>query len=132
MAASTVWKILKESGVDPAPGRSSRTRVGLLHSQADALLACHFFETVTLSGARIYVLAVIEQRSRRIRILGATAHPTTAGQAARETAEQLREQISRLSEQPAAAEQTIIRQVTQETLPRRHRAHATHCLAHYF
>ncbi|NIY64280.1 hypothetical protein SMALB_2238 [Streptomyces malaysiensis] len=31
------------------------------------------------------------------------------GQAARETAEQLREQISRLSEQPAAAERTIIR-----------------------
>jgi transposase InsO family protein len=37
-----------------------------------------FFETVTLSGARMYVFAVIEHGSRRIRILGATAHPTTS------------------------------------------------------
>ena len=47
-------------------------------SQADALLACDFFETVTLSGARLYVLAVIEHASRRIRILGATPHPTAS------------------------------------------------------
>ncbi|MET7765572.1 helix-turn-helix domain-containing protein [Streptomyces sp. NPDC005393] len=78
VAASTVWKILKESGVDPAPDRSSSTWADFLRSQADALLACDFFETVTLSGARMYVLAVIEHSSRHIRILGATAHPTTS------------------------------------------------------
>lgn len=49
-----------------------------MRSQADALLACDFFETVTLTGARIYVLAVIEHTHRRIRILGATPHPTAA------------------------------------------------------
>jgi hypothetical protein len=42
------------------------------------LLACNFLETVTLSGARMYAFAVIEHASRRIRILGATAHPTAS------------------------------------------------------
>jgi hypothetical protein len=60
---------------DPAPGRSSSTWADFLRSQADALLACDFFETATLSGARIYVFAVIEHGSRRIRVLGATALP---------------------------------------------------------
>jgi hypothetical protein len=40
------------------------------------LLACDFLETVTLTGARMYVLAVIEHHNRRIRVLGATVHPT--------------------------------------------------------
>jgi len=75
VAASTIWEILKEAGIDPAPDRASSTWADFLRSQADALLACDFLETVTLSGARMYVLAVIEHRSRRIRILGATAHP---------------------------------------------------------
>jgi hypothetical protein len=85
VAASTVWEILHEAGIDPAPGRSSATWAGFLRSQAEALLACDFFEAVTLSGARLHVLAVIEHSSRRIRILGATAHPTApwVAQAAR-------------------------------------------------
>ncbi|WP_445519763.1 integrase core domain-containing protein [Streptomyces sp. NEAU-174] len=78
VAASTVWKILKDAGVDPAPDRSSSTWADFLRSQADALLACDFLETVALSGTRMYALAVIEHSSRRIRILGATAHPTTS------------------------------------------------------
>ena len=60
------------------PSGPSSTWADFLRSQADALLACDFFETVTLTGARMYVLAVIEHASRRIRILGATAHPTAA------------------------------------------------------
>ncbi|CAM5740919.1 integrase core domain-containing protein [Streptomyces hirsutus] len=78
VAASTVWGILREAGIDPAPERTSSTWADFLRSQADALLACDFFETVTLTGARLYVFAVIEHASRRIRILGATAHPTAS------------------------------------------------------
>ena len=85
VAASTVWEILHEAGIDPAPERTSATWTGFLRSQAEALLACDFFETITLSGTRLHVLAVIEHASRRIRILGATAHPTApwVAQAAR-------------------------------------------------
>jgi putative transposase len=79
VAASTVWEILHEAGVDPTPDRASTTWAAFLRSQAEALLACDFFETVTLTGARMYVLAVIEHATRRIRILGATAHPPPRG-----------------------------------------------------
>jgi putative transposase len=51
VAAPTVWEILKDAGIDPAPERASSTRADFLRSQADAILACDFFETVTLSGA---------------------------------------------------------------------------------
>ncbi|WP_223840306.1 integrase core domain-containing protein [Saccharopolyspora pogona] len=78
VAPSTVWEILQAAGIDPAPERNSSTWANFLRSQADALPACDFFETVTLSGARMYVLAVIEHATRRIRILGATAHPTAS------------------------------------------------------
>lgn len=76
VAASTVWEILREHGIPPAPERQSTTWADFLRSQADALLACDFFETRTLTGARLYVFAVIEHATRRIRLLGATAHPT--------------------------------------------------------
>ncbi len=78
VAASTVWQILKDAGIDPTPERASTTWSAFLHSQAEGILACDFFETVTLSGQRQYILAVIEHATRRIRILGATAHPTAA------------------------------------------------------
>jgi len=84
-AAFTVWEILRDAGIDPAPERTSTTWASFLRSQAGALLACDFFETVTITGVRLYVLAVIEHASRRIRILGATPHPAASwvAQAAR-------------------------------------------------
>jgi putative transposase len=85
VAPSTVWEILREAGIDPAPDRAATTWTDFLRSQAHALLAADFIETVTLTGARMYILTVIEYASRRIRVLGVTAHPTAAwvGQAAR-------------------------------------------------
>jgi putative transposase len=76
VAASTVWEILKDAGIDPVPGRDRLTWPAFLRSQAHAILAADFFETRTLTGARLYVFAVIEHATRHVRILGATAHPT--------------------------------------------------------
>jgi putative transposase len=72
VGASTVWEILKEAGIDPAPHRTSDTWAAFLRPQAEAIVAADFFEAVTLTGARMYVLATIEHATRRIRILGAT------------------------------------------------------------
>jgi transposase len=78
VAPSTVWEILREAGIDPAPDRAATTWAAFLRSQAEALLAADFIETVTLTGTRMYILAVIEHATRRIRVLGVTAHPTAA------------------------------------------------------
>ncbi|MDU0295162.1 helix-turn-helix domain-containing protein, partial [Saccharothrix longispora] len=65
VAASTVWQILQDAGIDPVPQRTTTTWSTFLRSQAEALLACDFFETHTLTGTRLYILAVIEHTSRR-------------------------------------------------------------------
>jgi transposase InsO family protein len=78
VAASTAGEILKGAGIDPAPERSPGTWGGFLRPPADALLACGFLETVALSGGRLYGFAVIGHATRRVRIPGATAHPSAA------------------------------------------------------
>jgi hypothetical protein len=60
------------------PRRTTVTWADFLRSQAEAILAMDFIETVTLTGQRQYILAVIHHAGRRVRILGATAHPTHA------------------------------------------------------
>ena len=94
VAASTVWEILKASGIDPARRRTGPTWSQFLRSQAEAILACDFFTVDLLDGTQAYVLAVVEHASRRIRILGATLHPT--GQW---TAQQARNLLMDLGEQ---------------------------------
>jgi putative transposase len=78
VAPSTVWAILKKAGIDPASRRSGPTWAQFLRSQADAILAADFFTVDLLDGTTAYVLTMIEHATRRIRILGATAHPTAA------------------------------------------------------
>ena len=60
VAPSTVWEILRDVGIDPARDRAAATWAALLRCQAEALPAIDFIETVTLTGARMYILAVIE------------------------------------------------------------------------
>jgi len=40
IAASTVWEILHQAGVDPAPRRTGPTWQQFLPTQADTILAC--------------------------------------------------------------------------------------------
>ena len=75
VAPSTVWKILKSAGIDPAPRRDGPGWAEFLRSQAQGILALDFFTTDLLNGAKVYVLAVIEHGTRRVRVLGATEHP---------------------------------------------------------
>jgi hypothetical protein len=76
VAASTVWEILKASGIDPGRRQTGPTWSQFLRSQAEAILACDFFTVDLLDGTQAYVLAVIERATRRIRIIGITLHPT--------------------------------------------------------
>ena len=75
VAPSTVWQILKDAGIDPAPRRDGPGCTEFLRSQAQAILALDFFTADLLNGTKVYVLAVIEHGSRRARILGAAEHP---------------------------------------------------------
>jgi transposase len=75
VAPSTVWEILKRHGIDPAPRRTGPDWAQFLRSQAEAILALDLFTADLLDGTKAYVLAAIEHATRRIRILGATAHP---------------------------------------------------------
>jgi len=49
-----------------------------LRSQAQGILALDLFTAGLLDGAKVYVLAVIEHGSRRVRVVGATGHPVQA------------------------------------------------------
>ena len=75
MAPSTVWQILKDAGIDPAPCPNGPGWAECLRSQAQGILALDFFTADLLNGTRVYVLAVIEHGSRRVRVLGATQYP---------------------------------------------------------
>lgn len=76
VAASTVWKILKNAGLDPAPRRSGPTWRQFLSTQAEAILAIDFAHVDTVLLRRLYVLVAIEHGRRRVHIAGITAHPT--------------------------------------------------------
>ncbi len=76
VAASTVWEILKASGVDPAPlRRTGPTWPQFLRSPAEAIPVCDFFTAGLPGGTQACVPAVTGHAARRIRILGVTLHP---------------------------------------------------------
>jgi transposase InsO family protein len=76
VGVSTVWAILKAEGLDPAPRRSGPTWQQFLIAQANGIVACDLFHIDTVLLRRLYAFFTVEHTTRRVRILGVTAHPT--------------------------------------------------------
>ncbi|WP_322973974.1 integrase core domain-containing protein [Actinacidiphila oryziradicis] len=76
IAASTVWNILHQAGIDPAPRRTGPTWKQFLTDQAQHIVAVDFLHVDTINLTRIYALVLLEHRSRRAHLLGVTANPT--------------------------------------------------------
>ena len=83
LAASTVWQILKNARIDPAPTRSEVTWSQFLRSQA--AVACDFATIDTVTLRRFYLLLCIDIATRSVYFAGITDHPSGvwASQAAR-------------------------------------------------
>jgi len=76
IAPSTVWSILQQTGIDPAPRRSSETWRHFLRVQATGIVACDFFTVDTVLLRRLYALVFIEIATRQVYLGGITANPT--------------------------------------------------------
>jgi putative transposase len=75
LAASTVWTILKEAGIEPAPKRLEQNWSEFLRAQAASILECDFLTVETLFLKRFYVLFFIELATRRVHLAGITTNP---------------------------------------------------------
>ncbi|NUR75679.1 MAG: transposase [Thermoleophilia bacterium] len=75
LAASTVWRILREAGIEPAPKRLKQSWAEFLRRQAASIVECDFLTVDTLFFKRFYVLFFIELATRRVRLAGITTNP---------------------------------------------------------
>ncbi|HEX8932675.1 MAG TPA: helix-turn-helix domain-containing protein, partial [Pseudonocardiaceae bacterium] len=76
ITASTVWRILHEAGIDPAPRRLGPTWRQFLASQFQAVLAVDFLHVDTVFLRRPYGLIAVAHGSCKGYLLGVAAHPS--------------------------------------------------------
>jgi putative transposase len=75
IAASTVWSILRQAGIEPSPMRLESSWAEFLRQQAASILECDFLTVDTLFLKRFYVLFFIELATRRVHLAGITTNP---------------------------------------------------------
>src|SRR5450755_1008045 len=78
IAASTVWQILHDAGIDPALRRAGPTWKQFLTTQARGILAVDFVHVDTVLLRRRCALIIIEHDTRRVHLAGITPNPNGA------------------------------------------------------
>lgn len=76
VAASTVWKVLRATGIDPSRDRTGPSWSEFIRSQARAIVATDLACVDTALLRRFHVLFVIEIGTRRVHLAGVTTNPT--------------------------------------------------------
>jgi transposase len=76
VSPSSIRRVLRAHGIDPAPRRAPSSWRSFLRQQAAGIVACDFFTVDTIFLRRVYVLFFIEFGSRRVHLAGVTDHPT--------------------------------------------------------
>jgi hypothetical protein len=75
VSASSVRRVLRANGLDPAPRRQATTWRSFLRQQAAGIVAWDFFTVDIVWLTRYYVLFVVELETRRIQLAGLTSQP---------------------------------------------------------
>jgi putative transposase len=78
VSASSIARVLRANGLQPAPRPASTTWRSFLRRQAAGIVACDFLTVDTVFLQRLYVLFFIQLHNRRVHLAGVTTNPTGA------------------------------------------------------